>query len=97
MNVSHLSEYLAVTENHVTDDFTLVEVAACCVCRTGTYESDANSATVCVDQKKYGAGNYTSAPGNNSVNPKCNQCEASKFKEAESPTLPFWKCARIVW
>ena len=42
VNVSHLSEYLVVTENHVTDDFALSGIAACCVCRAGTHESDAN-------------------------------------------------------
>ena len=39
----------------------------------------------------------TSVHGNNSLNPKCDQCEDSKFKEAELPTPPFWKCARSVW
>ena len=97
MNVSHLYEYLAVTENHVTDDFALAGVAACCACGTGRYNSDASRSTVFVDHRTYVAGNYTSVPGNNSVDPKCDQCEASKFKEAESPTPPFWKCARIVW
>ena len=86
-----------VTENHVTDDFTLVEVAACCVCGTGTYDRDANSSKVYVDHRTYGAGNYTSVHGNYSLNPKCDHCEASTLKEAESPTPPFWKCARIVW
>ena len=96
VNVSHLSEYLVVTENHVTDDSALEKVATCCVCGTGTYDNDANSSTVYVDHRTCGAGNYTSAPGNNSVNPKCDHCEASTFKEAESPTPPFWKGARIV-
>ena len=97
MNVSQLYEYLVVTEKHVTDDFALAEVAACCACGTGTYNSDASTSTVFVDHRTYVAGNYTSVPGNNSVDPKCDQCEASKFKEAESPTPPFWKSARIVW
>ena len=57
VNVSHLYEYLAVTENHVTDDFALAGAAACCVCGTGTYDIDANSPTVYVDQRTYGAGN----------------------------------------
>ena len=35
VNVSHLYEYLAVTENHVTDDFALAGATACCVCGTG--------------------------------------------------------------
>ena len=69
VNVSHLYEYLAVTENHVTDDFALSGPAACCVCRTGTYDSDANSSTVYVDHRTYGAGNYTSVHGNYSLNP----------------------------
>ena len=68
VNVSHLYEYLAVTENHVTDDFALAGVTACCVCRTGTYDSDANSSTVYVDHRTYGAGNYTSIRGNYSLN-----------------------------
>ena len=97
VNVSHLYEYLAMTENHVTDDFALAEAAACCACGTGMYDSDANSFMVSVDHGTYGAGNYTNVHGNNSLNPKCDQCEASKFKEAESPTPPFWKCAQIVW
>jgi hypothetical protein len=97
VNVSYLYEYLAVTENHVTDDFALAGAAACCVCRTGPYDSDASSPTVCADHRTYGAGNYTSVPGTNSLNPKCNQCEASKFKEAKTPTPPFWKVARTVW
>ena len=69
VNVSHLYEYLAVTENHVTDDFALAGVTACCVCRTGKYDSDANSSTVYVDHRTYGAGNYTSVHGNYSLNP----------------------------
>jgi hypothetical protein len=97
VNVSHLYEYLAVTENHVTDDFALVGVTACLVCGTRGYNSDASTSTVCVDHITYGAGNYTSIRGNNTLNLKCDQCEASKFKEAESPTPLFWKCARIVW
>ena len=36
VNVSHLYEYLAVTENHVSDDFALAGAAACCVCGAGT-------------------------------------------------------------
>ena len=96
VNVSHLYEYLAVTETHVTGAFALTGAAACRACGTGRYDSDANSSTVYVDHRTYGAGNYTSVPGNNSLNPKCDQCEASKFKEAESTTPPFWKCARIV-
>ena len=90
VNVSHLYECLAVSENHVTDDFALAGAAACCVCGTGRYNGDASTSTVCVDHRIYGAGNYTSVPGNNSLNPKCDQCEASKFKEAELPTPPFW-------
>ena len=35
VNVSHLYEYLAVTANHVTDDFALAGATACCVCGTG--------------------------------------------------------------
>jgi hypothetical protein len=97
VNVSHLYEYLAVTENHVTDDFALAGARACCVCGTRRDNSDANSSTVYVDHRIYVADNYTSVPGDNSLNPKCDQREASKFKEAESPTPPFWKCARIVW
>ena len=96
MNVSHLYEYLAVTESHVTGAFALTGAAACCVCVTERYDSDAISSTVCVDHRTYGGGYYTSVPGTNSLNPKCNQCEASKFKEAESPTPPFWKVARTV-
>ena len=96
VNVSHLYEYLAVTETHVTGAFALTGAAAYCVCGTERYDNDANSSTVCVDHRTYGAGNYTSVPGTNSLNPKCNQCEASKFKEAESPTPPFWKVARTV-
>ena len=89
VNVSHLYEYLAVTENHVTDDFALAGVTACCVCGAGRYNSDASSSTVCVDHITYGAGNYTSIRGNNTLNPKCDQCEASKFKEGESSIPPF--------
>jgi hypothetical protein len=89
MNVSHLYEYLAVTENHVTGDFALTGATACCVCGTERYDSDASSSTVCADHRHCGAGNYTSVPGNNTLNPKCEQCEASKFKEAESPTPPY--------
>ena len=89
MSVSHLYEYLAVTGNHVADDFALSGPAACCVCGTGTYESDANSSTVCVDHRTCGAGNYTSVPGNNTLNPKCDQCEAGKIKENKSLTSPF--------
>ena len=97
VKVSHLYEYLVVTENHVNDDFALAEVAVCCVCGTGTYDRDANSSKVYVNHRTYGAGNYTSVHGNYSLNPKCDHCEASTFKEAESPTPPFWKCARLVW
>ena len=81
VKVSHLYESLAVSENHVTDDFALAGAAACCVCGAGRYNGDASTPTVCVDHRIYGAGNYTSAPGNNSLNPKCDQCEASKFKK----------------
>ena len=49
MNVSHLYEYLAVSEIHVTGVFALTGAATCCVCETGTNDSDANSSTVCVD------------------------------------------------
>ena len=35
VNVSHLYEYLAVTEIHVTDDFALAGATAYCVCGTG--------------------------------------------------------------
>ena len=89
VNVSHLYEYMAVTEDHVTGDFALTGAAVCFVCGTGTYDSDANSSTVCADHKQCGAGNYTSVPGNNTLKLKCEQCEASKFKEAKSPTPPF--------
>ena len=89
VNVSHLYKYLAVTENHVTDEFALAGAAACCVCGTGRHNSEANSPTVCVDHRTYGAGNYTSVPGNNSLKPKCDQCETSKVKEAELSTPPF--------
>ena len=68
VNVSHLYEYLAVTENHVTDDFALAGVTACCVCGTR------GCTTVCVDHITYGAGNYTSIRGNNTLNLKCDQC-----------------------
>ena len=71
VNVSHLYEYLAMTETHVTDDFALAEAAACCACGTGMYDSDANSSTVYVDHRTHGAGNYTSVPGTNTLNPKC--------------------------
>jgi hypothetical protein len=83
MNLSHIYEYLVVTESHVTGNFALTGATACCVCGTGTYESDANSSTVCMDDKTCREGNYTSDPGNNTLNPKCHQCEASKFKEDE--------------
>ena len=89
VNVSHLYEYLAVTENHVTDDFALAGATACCVCGTGRSNSGASTSMVCLDHRTYVAGNYTSVHGNISLNPKCDQCEASKFKEAESPTPPF--------
>ena len=89
VKVSHLYEYLAVTENHVTDDFALAGVTACCVCGTRGCNSDASSSTVCVDHRTYGAGNYTSVCSNNTLNPKCDQCETSKCKEAESPIPPF--------
>ena len=36
VNVSHLYECLAVSENQVTDDFALAGTAACCVCGAGT-------------------------------------------------------------
>ena len=49
VNVSHLYEYLAVTEIHVTDDFALAGATACCVCGTGRINSDASSSTVCED------------------------------------------------
>ena len=49
VNMPHLYEYLAVTENHVTDGFALAGARACCVCGTRTYDSDANSFTVYVD------------------------------------------------
>ena len=86
MNVSHLYEYLAVTENNATGDFALTGAAACCVCETGTYDSDANSSKVRVDHRKCGAGNYASVPDNNTLNPKCDQCVAGKFKEAVRET-----------
>ena len=56
--------------------------------------SDANASTVCVDHRTYGARNYTSVPSTNSLNPKCEWCGASKFKDAESPTPP--KCTGCV-
>ena len=96
MNLSHIYEYLVVTLNHVIGNFALTWATACCVCETGTYESDAKSSTVCVDQRTCDAGNYTSAPDNNSLNPKCDQCAAGKFKEDESPTPPLSKSARAV-
>ena len=89
LNVTHLYEYLAVTENDVTVDVALTGATACCACGTGRYNSDASSSTVGEDYRTCGAGNDTSVPGNNSLNPKCAQCEASKVKEAESPTPPF--------
>jgi hypothetical protein len=89
VNVSHLYEYLVVTENNVTDDFALTGAAVCCVCGTGRYNSDASSSMVCMDHRTYGAGNYTSVSSNETLNPKCDQCEVSKFKEAESPIPPF--------
>lgn len=46
VNVSHLYEYLAVTENHVIDDFALAGATACCVCGTRGCNSDANASTV---------------------------------------------------
>ena len=49
VDVSHLYEYLAVSEIHVTGDFALTGAAACCFSETGTNDSDANSSTVCVD------------------------------------------------
>ena len=64
VNVSHLYEYLAVTENHVTDDFALAGARACCACGTRRDNSEANSSTVYVDHSTYGAGNYTIVPGN---------------------------------
>ena len=51
VNVSHLYEYLEVTEDHVTGDFALTGAAACCFCGTGTYDSHANSSTVCADHR----------------------------------------------
>ena len=44
VNVSHLYEYLAVTENTATGDFALTGATACCVCGTERYDSDASSA-----------------------------------------------------
>jgi hypothetical protein len=96
VNVSQLYEYLDVTESHATGDFALTGATAGCVYETRTYDSDANAPTVRVDHRQCGAGNYTIVTGNNTLNPKCDQCEASKFKEAESPTPPFWECARTV-
>jgi hypothetical protein len=61
VNVSHLYEYLAAPVTNVTSDFARTGAAACCVCETGTYDSDANSSTVRVDQNKCGAGNCTNA------------------------------------
>jgi hypothetical protein len=95
VNVTRLYEYLAMTENQMTDDFALTGASAGFVCGTGTYDSDTNSSPVCVDHRICGTGNYTSVRGKNSLNPKCNQCEAGKFKEAESPCC--WKSARTVW
>jgi hypothetical protein len=46
VNVSHLYAYLAVTENHVTDDFALAGATAYCVCGTGWSNSDASSSTL---------------------------------------------------
>ena len=62
VNVSQLYEYLAVTESHATDDFALTGAAACCVCETGRYVSDASSSTVCVDHRSYGAAPYRLPP-----------------------------------
>ena len=67
--MSPLYEYLAVTENSATGDFALTGAAACCACETRTSDTDANSSTVCVDHRTCGAGNYTSIPGNNTLNP----------------------------
>ena len=51
MNVSHLYEYLAVTEDHVTGDFALTGDAAKCVCGTGTNDSHTTSSMVCADHR----------------------------------------------
>ena len=51
VNVSHLYEYLAVTETHVTNDFALAGATAYCVCGTGRSNSDASSSTVCEDHR----------------------------------------------
>ena len=51
VNVSHLYEYLAVTEDHVTGEFALTGAAACCFCGTGTNDSNDNSSTVCADHR----------------------------------------------
>ena len=51
MNVSQLYKYLAVTENHVINDFALTGAAACCFCGTGTNDSNANASTVCADHR----------------------------------------------
>ena len=51
VNVSHLYEYLAVTEDHVTGDFALTGAAACCFGGTRTNDSHANSSTVCADHR----------------------------------------------
>ena len=59
--------------------------------------SDANASTVCVDHRTYGARNYTSVPSTNSLNPKCEWCEASKIKEDESQnTAVLEKCTGCV-
>ena len=50
VNVTHLYEYLEVTENNATGVFALTGAAACCSCETGTYDSDANSSTVVAKQ-----------------------------------------------
>ena len=54
VNMSHLYEYLAVTENHVTDDFALAGATACCVRETGRSNSDASSSTL-RELQKYAA------------------------------------------
>jgi hypothetical protein len=97
MDLSHIYEYLVVTESHVTGDSALTEATACCVCGTGRCDSEANSSTVCVDHRQCSAGNYTIVPGNNSLNPKCEWCEASKIKEDESQnTAVLEKCTGCV-
>ena len=97
VDMSHLYEYLAVSEIHVTGDFALTGSAACCFCGTGTNDSHTTSSMVCAHHRQRGAGNYTSVPGNNSLNPKCEWCEASKIKEDESQnTAVLEKCTGCV-